>query len=202
MAHCGGSGDNRVCAYRRRELAGRRGAAGRGRCLPIHPHDPGFQEVQMSARNTILAAAAATACTVLGAAGVTAGSANAAVRSAAGSPVVPGFAATGGPPTSAQCMKKLGIACYSPLQVERAYDLAPLYARGLDGKDRTIVIVDPFGSPTIRHDLRVFDRAFGLPAPPAFRVLQPVGPVPPFNPKNFGMVDKAAETTLDVEWGH
>ena len=38
--------------------------------------------------------------------------------------------------------------------------------------------------------------------PPSLRVLQPVGKVPPFNPKNPAMVDKAAETTEDVEWAH
>ena len=64
------------------------------------------------------------------------------------------------------------------------------------------MIVDPFGSPTLRHDLRVFDRAFGLPAPPSLRVLQPVGKVPPFNPNNLAMVAKAGETTGDVEWAH
>jgi hypothetical protein len=66
-----------------------------------------------------------------------------------------------GPPTSADCLEKFGIACYSPLQVERAYGLPGLYAKGFNGKGRTIVIVDPFGSPTIRHDLHVFDKAFG-----------------------------------------
>jgi subtilase family serine protease len=30
-------------------------------------------------------------------------------------------------------------------------------------------IVDPYGSPTIRNDLTVFDDAFGLPAPPSFQ---------------------------------
>jgi hypothetical protein len=64
------------------------------------------------------------------------------------------------------------------LQVERAYDLGPLYARGYDGRGRTIVIVDPFGSPAIRRDLGVFDRAFGLPAPPSLRILRPAGQVP------------------------
>ena len=156
----------------------------------------------MIARNGILAAAAAAACALSGVAGVTAGNADAAVLPTAGFPGGRGFAAAGGPPTSAECMKKLGVACYSPLQVERAYDLPPLYAEGLNGKGRTIVIVDPFGSPTIGYDLRVFDRAFGLPAPPAFRVLQPVGPVPPFNPKNPQMVAKAGETTGDVELAH
>jgi subtilase family serine protease len=99
-------------------------------------------------------------------------------------------------------MKKLGLACYWPLQLQRAYDLSPLYAKGFDGKGRTIVIVDPFGSPTIRHDLGVFDHAFGLLAPPSFRVLRPVGPVPPFNPKNPEMLAKADETTGDVELAH
>ena len=152
----------------------------------------------MSARNI---AAVAIACTLFGAAGVAAGSADAAVGPAS-VPGAHGFSGAAGPPTSAECMKALGVACYSPVQVERAYDLPPLYGRGLDGRGRTIVIVDPFGSPTIGHDLRVFDRAFGLPAPPAFRVLQPVGPVPPFNPKNPGMVEKAGETTGDVELAH
>jgi subtilase family serine protease len=153
----------------------------------------------MNARKIVLAA---TACTLFGAAGVAAGSADAAVRPASGFPAGHVFTGATGPPTSAECMKALGIACYSPQQVERAYDLPPLYARGLDGRGRTIVIVDPFGSPTLRHDLRVFDRAFGLPAPPSLRVLQPVGKVPPFNPNNPAMVAKAGETTGDVELAH
>src|ERR1022692_144139 len=149
----------------------------------------------MSARNGILAVAAA-ACALFGAAGVTACSTSAGVRHG-------GLLPDGhGPPTSAECMKKLGVACYSPLQVQRAYDLPPLYAKGLNGKGRTIVIVDPFGSPTIRHDLATFDRAFSLPAPPAFRILQPVGKVPPYNPKNPQMRHKAGETTGDVELAH
>jgi subtilase family serine protease len=101
-----------------------------------------------------------------------------------------------------QCLRGTGLACYSPQQIQRAYHLGPLYAKGFNGKGTTIVVVDPFGSPTIGYDVGVFDQAFGLPDPPAFRVLQPVGPVPPFNPKSKEMVDKAGETTLDVEWAH
>lgn len=116
----------------------------------------------------------------------------------------PGGAEAAAPPapTAAQCRQQYGLACYSPAQIRRAYNLGPLYARGLTGKGRTIVIVDPFGSPTIGHDLAVFDRAYGLPAPPALRVLQPVGPVPPFNPLSTQMTSKAGETTEDVEWAH
>jgi subtilase family serine protease len=114
------------------------------------------------------------------------------------------------PPTRAQCVAKYrGIyphstfpTCYTPMQLQRAYDLPPLYALGFNGRGRTIVIADPFGSPTIRHDLGVFDRAFGLPAPPSFRIVQPAGKVPPYNPANLVMPAKAGETTLDVEVAH
>lgn len=106
------------------------------------------------------------------------------------------------PPTPAQCVQDFGVVCYSPRQIEDAYDLGGLYASGYRGQGRTIVIVDPFGSPTIQPDLTTFDDAFGLPAPPSFKILQPVGPVPPFDPGNQQMVDKAAETTGDVEWAH
>jgi subtilase family serine protease len=114
------------------------------------------------------------------------------------------------PPTRAQCVAMYrGIyphstfpTCYTPMQLQRAYDLPPLYALGFNGRGRTIVIADPFGSPTIRHDLGVFDRAFGLPAPPSFRIVQPAGKVPPYNPANSVMRAKAGETTLDVEVAH
>jgi subtilase family serine protease len=109
------------------------------------------------------------------------------------------------PLTSAQCFQKLVLRCYSPQQVQHAYGLTALYRKGYDGRGRTIVIVDPFGSPTIVHDLMVFDAGFGLPAPPHFRILTPEGPIPPFDPADplYGeMVDKAGETTLDVEWAH
>jgi len=105
-------------------------------------------------------------------------------------------------PSSAWCQRAFGINCYSPRQLQHAYDLAPLYARGLDGQGRTIVIVDAYGSPTIRHDLRVFDAGTGLPDPPSVRVIQPAGRVPAYNPKNEDMGDAAAETTTDVEAAH
>lgn len=120
-------------------------------------------------------------------------------------PVLPGargLTAADGPPTSAQCLASYGIPCYSPVQVEQAYDLPPLYARGLSGRGRTIVITDPYGSPTIRHDLAVFDRTFGLPDPPSLRIRQPLGPVPAFSPASKTMLAAAGETTGDVELAH
>jgi len=109
------------------------------------------------------------------------------------------------PPTTAFCEANFGIACYQPAQLQKAYDLQPLYNRGLNGAGKTIVIVDSFGSPTIPADLQTFDAAFGLPAPPSFKIIQPAGAVPPYPDDPFGAADRsgwAFETTLDVEWAH
>ncbi len=106
------------------------------------------------------------------------------------------------PPTTRQCEAKIGLACYSPIQYQAAYDMAPLYNQGDTGTGETIVLVDSYGSPTIGSDLRTFDRGFGLPAPPSFAILQPDGPVPPFDPNNPTMVGWAEETSLDVEYSH
>ncbi|MGH8981747.1 MAG: S53 family peptidase [Acidimicrobiales bacterium] len=106
--------------------------------------------------------------------------------------------------TEAQCLADGGIRlpCYDPAQIEDAYDEQPLFDEGVTGQGTTIAIVDSFGSPTIEHDLTVFDTTFGLPAPPSFRVIQPAGAVPPYLPHTTTMVGWAGETTLDVEWAH
>jgi subtilase family serine protease len=105
------------------------------------------------------------------------------------------------PPTDAQCRAAHNMPCYSPQEIRRAYGVDHLVNRGYDGKGETIVIFDSFGSPTITSDLANFDAGYGLPAPPSFRILAPLGTVP-FNPSNSDMVGWAAETTLDVEWSH
>ena len=51
----------------------------------------------------------------------------------------------------------------------------PLLSAGYDGKGQTIVIIESFGSPTIKADLKAFDAAFNLPDPPSFQVLAPLG---------------------------
>ena len=105
------------------------------------------------------------------------------------------------PPTKAFCEREYGIACYRPKQIQRAYRLPALLRRGVDGSGQTIVIVDSFGSPTVRRDLRVFDRAAGLPAPPSLRVIHPAGKVPRYRP-TASRVGWAGETDLDVEYAH
>ncbi|MEV6929365.1 S53 family peptidase [Dactylosporangium sp. NPDC051485] len=104
------------------------------------------------------------------------------------------------PLSTSDCLTQIGIHCYSPLQYRTAYNLNPLYARGITGKGRTIVIVDSFGSPTIQHDLEAFDAQFGLPNT-TVQVVK-AGNVPPFDPANPDHVGWAQETTLDVEYAH
>jgi subtilase family serine protease len=112
------------------------------------------------------------------------------------------YAPKAAPPTTADCEAANNLACYTPDDVRAAYDLPALYARGATGKGVTIMIVDAFGSPTIKADLAAFDQQFGYPAPPKFTVIAPVGAIPKFNPKNNDMVGWAGETTLDVEYAH
>ncbi len=111
-------------------------------------------------------------------------------------------AAIGAPPTTAQCEKLYGFACYQPNQIRAAYNLPALYKKRITGAGMTIVIVDPFGSPTIRNDLAVFDRQFGYPAPSSFKVIAPAGQIPAYNAGDPEMVGSAGETTLDVEYAH
>ena len=89
----------------------------------------------------------------------------------------------------------------SPAQLVAAYDAGPLLSRGITGKGQTVVIIAAFGSPTIKRDLAAYDKAWRLLPPPSFRVIAPLGPVPPFRPsdeRNFW----ASETTQDIEAAH
>ena len=106
------------------------------------------------------------------------------------------------PPTDSDCQAADSLDCYTPGDLRNAYDLPALYARGATGKGETIMIVDAFGSPTIKADLAAFDAQFGYPAPPKFTVIAPDGAIPKLNPKNSDMVGWAGETTLDVEYAH
>jgi subtilase family serine protease len=63
------------------------------------------------------------------------------------------------------------------------------------------VIIDSYGSPTIASDLHTFDAAYGLPDPPSFQVIAPLGTVP-FDSTDPVQLGWAGETTLDVEWAH
>lgn len=107
-------------------------------------------------------------------------------------------------PTStaiATCPAQIGPgACRTPYDLRVAYGVQSLIQRGFTGKGQTIVDIVSFGSPTLQHDMDVFDRQFGLP-PITIKVISPVGTVP-FNPATKDMPGWAGETELDVQVIH
>src|SRR5580693_973255 len=155
--------------------------------------------MRLGGRAAIIVSAAALTGGLAGLAGL-AGLSGPAIAGAAGSPAVaqatvlihPDIQYAGRsskqPPTTADCESAYKVACYEAPQIQQAYNLPALYAHGVNGKGATIVIVDSFGSPTIQNDLATFDGQFGLPAPPSFKIIQPAGAVPPFNPANGTML--------------
>jgi subtilase family serine protease len=106
-----------------------------------------------------------------------------------------------GPPSTAFCEKHFKIACYTARQIETSFDLPRLYKTGVTGKGETIIIVDSYGSPTVRHDLAVFDKGSHLAAPPKLTIIQPAGKVAPYK-ANDNREGWAGETDLDVEYAH
>lgn len=92
------------------------------------------------------------------------------------------------------------VRCYSPQQIRTAYEYNALLNKGITGKERTIVILDAFQSPTIRQDLKLFDQIFGIPNP-TLNIIAPDGMVP-YNPNNPAQNNFSGEITLDVEWAH
>jgi subtilase family serine protease len=85
----------------------------------------------------------------------------------------------------------------TPSQVRHAYGFDTITFKGVsgDGRGQTIAIVTANNDPSIASDLAVFDRQFGLPAPPAFTKVAMPGATA-VNPT------WALETALDVEWAH
>jgi subtilase family serine protease len=94
-----------------------------------------------------------------------------------------------------------GVPCYGPSAIRSAYGVTALLNGGFTGAGQTIVILDAFGSPTAAADLAAFDAAFGLPAPPSFKVVTMPG-TPAFDPNNGDQVGWAEEVSLDVQWSH
>lgn len=105
------------------------------------------------------------------------------------------------PPDDAGCRQQKQQPCYSPQEIRNAYDVAPLLNAGFTGVGQTIVIIDSFGSPSPEADLHQFDVDYGLPDPPSFKVLSPLGTVP-FDKNNNDQSGWAQETDLDIQWAH
>jgi subtilase family serine protease len=68
-----------------------------------------------------------------------------------------------------------------------------------DGTGQTIAIVDAYNDPNIASDLAVFDRTFGIAAPPHFTVVSQTGSTTRLPTTNAAW---DLETALDVQWAH
>ncbi|WP_308492394.1 S53 family peptidase [Microbacterium terrisoli] len=91
------------------------------------------------------------------------------------------------------------FACQTPDSIRAAYNI-PAEIDGVPaGTGQTIVIVDAFGSPTVRQDLATFSQAFGLPAA-HLNVMYPTGT--PTWTGHGTQLGWAQETSLDVQWAH
>jgi hypothetical protein len=91
-------------------------------------------------------------------------------------------------------------APFTPAQIRHAYGIDQINFGSIvgNGAGQTIAIVDAFNAPRISSDLATFDKTFGLPAPPSFKVIDENGGTRlPRN--NAGW---AVEASLDVEWAH
>lgn len=100
---------------------------------------------------------------------------------------------TWGPPNLPSCG-------YDAPQIQTAYGMKPLYAKGLLGNNQNIVIVDAYGDDTILSDANAFSSINGLPAldDSNFGIFLPTGPTSCSN----NTCGWDVETALDVEWSH
>jgi subtilase family serine protease len=123
------------------------------------------------------------------------------------------------PPTQADCASA-GRRCFGPKAMENAYNVTPLISKGLDGRGRTIAIVDSFGYDQAEADLKVYSQQFGLPLmcgmpdvackpgmPTISRLQQGDRPVqaPPSGSQGTGQEDSnawALEVALDLDMAH
>ncbi len=87
--------------------------------------------------------------------------------------------------------------CYPPAFIQQAYNY-PTGRKAPTGAGQTIVIIDPYGSPTIEDDLAAFDDAFDI-APATVTILGPNGSGDQSDDNVLGW---GVETSLDVEWAH
>src|SRR5437588_12031211 len=90
--------------------------------------------------------------------------------------------------------------CQTPHSLRVAYGVESLVQHGYTGKGQTVVDIVSFGSPTLQHDMDIFDQEFGLP-PITVKVLAPLG-AKPFNFADKNMTGWAGETELDVQIIH
>jgi subtilase family serine protease len=108
--------------------------------------------------------------------------------------------------------KSPNTTCYDPYQIRHAYNTDTLISAGLNGRGKTIVIIDAFQSPNIIQQLNFYNSFYGLPslnglggAPnPSLGTFTQIAPdgLTPFVTGDPNMTGWAEEISLDVLWAH
>jgi subtilase family serine protease len=96
-----------------------------------------------------------------------------------------------------------GIVCsYTSAQLQAHYGLTAAYAAGLNGKGKTVVLLEAYGYPTMQADANAFSQLMGLPALTGsnFQVIYPQGP--PADPNAGVLLGWDGEIALDIQWAH
>ncbi|MEM0374037.1 MAG: protease pro-enzyme activation domain-containing protein [Sulfolobaceae archaeon] len=92
----------------------------------------------------------------------------------------------------------LAYSYIEPKDLWKAYNTSTLYSRGINGDGVNIGILAFEGNPYIREQLTLFDRRYGLPDPPLFKIV----PIGAYNPNDGLSSGWALEISLDVEYAH
>jgi subtilase family serine protease len=102
------------------------------------------------------------------------------------------------PDTSATSL----VCAYTASQITGHYGLPAAYKEGLNGKGKTVVLLEAFGYPTMLQDANAFSQLMGLPALNSsnFRVVYPDGP--PTDPNAGVLLGWDGEIALDIQWAH
>jgi subtilase family serine protease len=108
----------------------------------------------------------------------------------------PGISSLTSNAISRGCAFAPSASCYGPHDLAKVYN----FPSNLDGRGQTIILVEAYGSPTIAADLARFDRYFGVPAPPSFKIIHAKGTLGVTGSNAFGSWQ--IETSLDVEYAH
>ncbi len=95
----------------------------------------------------------------------------------------------------------VGVNCsFQASQLQNHYGLQEAYKAGYTGEGQTIVIVDPYGYPTMLNDANTFSALYNLPYLNStnFRVVYPDGP----NPNPYAWQGWSTEIALDIQTVH
>jgi subtilase family serine protease len=80
------------------------------------------------------------------------------------------------------------------------YGVGDLWKQGIDGAGTTIAVLEGWNFPGVAQQLAVFDKAFGLPAPPGITTIFPAGPQPATCPAGMAALGAQGDYGSCTAW--